>query len=877
MARIALKFVVFLASALSFAPATLHAQDASFTATDLFDRTDERLDLLFPAFERLDDSLALSAREELDAAMTFGASASAASPANGATVYVERQDYSSPIYGASCVGEPFVVGSRTFSNGIGTHADSRLRVQCGQAIARFKAQVGLNAKTPGSVQFALSTSYDGDETQYLWRSEVVRGGDEPIEVDVTLPSDRAGDKRVLYLYAFTTDDGPSFDQANWLDPVVVLENGQEIALGTQAVTPRLETSEPPFSFTYDGVSSREFLKSWTFERREYAFDNGVRANGRACEYRWTDPKTKLVVAANVRYLDPYGAADWIVTFENQGSADTPLIENVLALDATLCFGADMVPWTIHTLKGDNCDATSWAPLDRELDADKEVAFAPVGGRSSNGAFPFWNILPRKTTETEHTDGVFFALGWTGQWNANFTRVKDKRSLLRATAGMETFASVLRPGEKIRMPRALYMPWSGDRVASQALFGRMMMENFTPKSDRHPVRLDLVEQCFDRYYRKRAGWERCDAQIESAQALKAIGGTAYWFDAAWFPVGFPNGVGNWYSDKTNFPNGVEELGVALKAMDMRFILWFEPERVAANTEIANEYPDYVFGGKNGGLYKLNDPAARKFLQERLLKCVKDFKVDVYRNDFNIDPYSYWLTADEPNRKGMTEIRYVEGLYETWDALIAANPGLWIDNCASGGRRIDLETLSRSVPLWRSDTCCWPGHPEWDQAHTVGIAQFLPLYSCSSWSSDEYTFRSAANPGAIMQYDFLDTTYDQARAKASLDEAKTYQKFWYGDFYPLTPVPEGVTSTVAWQLHRADLDAGLIYVFRQSDSRYPMVEIQPREIDFDAEYLVRVRQRYGDGERKTMSGKELYEYNATLKEKASSCVIEYMKTR
>jgi len=42
-------------------------------------------------------------------------------------------------------------------------------------------------------------------------------------------------------------------------------------------------------------------------------------------------------------------------------------------------------------------------------------------------------------------------------------------------------------------------------------------------------------------------------------------------------------------------------------------------------------------------------------------------------------------DTPDRQGMTEIRYVEGLYEMWDELRAKHPGLLIDNCASGGRR------------------------------------------------------------------------------------------------------------------------------------------------------------------------------------------------
>ena len=131
-----------------------------------------------------------------------------------------------------------------------------------------------------------------------------------------------------------------------------------------------------------------------------------------------------------------------------------------------------------------------------------------------------------------------------------------------------------------------------------------------------------------------------------------------------------------------------------------------------------------GGENGGLYKLNDPEARAFLTNLLVTRIREFGVDVYRNDFNIDPLHFWRQNDTPNRQGITEIRYVEGHYEMWNRFREEFPGLWIDNCASGGRRIDLETTSISIPLWRSDTCCWAGHPEWDQTQTLGLAQYLP---------------------------------------------------------------------------------------------------------------------------------------------------------
>ncbi len=51
--------------------------------------------------------------------------------------------------------------------------------------------------------------------------------------------------------------------------------------------------------------------------------------------------------------------------------------------------------------------------------------------------------------------------------------------------------------------------------------------------------------------------------------------------------------------------------------------------------------------------------------------------------------------------MTEIGHIEGLYKMWDDLLARHPGLRIDNCASGGRRLDIEMMSRSFAVWRTD--------------------------------------------------------------------------------------------------------------------------------------------------------------------------------
>ena len=80
-------------------------------------------------------------------------------------------------------------------------------------------------------------------------------------------------------------------------------------------------------------------------------------------------------------------------------------------------------------------------------------------------------------------------------------------------------------------------------------------------------------------------------------------------------------------------------------------------------------------------------------------------------------------DTEDRQGITEIKHVTGYLAYWDELRRRHPDMLIDSCASGGRRNDLETMRRAVPLWRSDYAFEPvGH----QCMTYGISLWLPFH-------------------------------------------------------------------------------------------------------------------------------------------------------
>ena len=57
------------------------------------------------------------------------------------------------------------------------------------------------------------------------------------------------------------------------------------------------------------------------------------------------------------------------------------------------------------------------------------------------------------------------------------------------------------------------------------------------------------------------------------------------------------------------------------------------------------------------------------------------IDLYRQDFNMEPLGFWRNNDPPDRQGITEIRHVEGFLAYWDELRRRHPEMPIDTCAA----------------------------------------------------------------------------------------------------------------------------------------------------------------------------------------------------
>jgi alpha-galactosidase len=250
--------------------------------------------------------------------------------------------------------------------------------------------------------------------------------------------------------------------------------------------------------------------------------------------------------------------------------------------------------------------------------------------------------------------------------------------------------------------------------------------------------------------------------------------------------------------------------------------------------------------------------------------------VFRQDFNIAPLGFWQAADAPDRQGIAENRYVAGLYTMWDELRRRHPNLTIDNCASGGRRIDLETCSRSYPLWRSDTQCYfRAIPVQDQVQTAGLSLYVPLHAAGAWSFEPYLFRSVATMGTSICQDLRkmdEATAQQARSVIA--EMKRLRPLWQGDYYPLFSINVDETQWCGWQFHRVDLDKGFAMLFRRSGSPYSSAQIALHGLDPKAKYRV----DFADENRtEVLNGAQLQSWQATLNSPGTSSLIVYERKK
>lgn len=534
----------------------------------------------------------------------------------------------------------------------------------------------------------------------------------------------------------------------------------------------------------------------------------------------------------------FGATEWQVHLKREEGMGPETVRGLQSADFTIAFPSSNAV-TLHWSKGSHAETSDFEPREQVLEAGVSVSLHSFGGRSSDGVMPYFNL-------SDGNGGLILAVGWTGDWRASFTLEGPGR--VRFTAGLDAERLALPAGEELHLPSILVMPYAVGWIEGQNKFRRLMLAHFTPLNH-PPMKLMPVAASVHGMIGFNDTTEENLCSLAADIAATRLPVDTFWLDAGWNEGGFARGQGNMNPDPKRFPRGLDPVGAAAVANGLRFLVWFEPERAMTGTWLDREHPDWLFLPRNTPpelkyqendgfrLLNLGNPDAFKWVLDTVSQTIETARISIYRQDFNLYPAYFWKTDEAEEQQTLNQVRHINGLYRFLDGLVERFPALIMDNCASGGRRLDFEMMRRMAAYWHSDSC-WDSkdYPRNVQAMTHGVSLWLPLHGLGAASVDPVALRSGMGACGSFANKFRDPAEVEA-LRAHLDRYLPVRALFAGDYYPLTPWTVDKKEWLAFQFHDHKKQAGIVQAFCGDTEGREDFAVRLCGLEQDASYEVR----------------------------------------
>lgn len=622
----------------------------------------------------------------------------------------------------------------------------------------------------------------------------------------------------------------------------------------------------PVSFNHGGSGLRGIPQAWGPSSAVRTLTPAITET----VYQAREPGGCLALRVEALRYHDFPVLEWTAWLRNVADRPSELITDLLGLDASFAG----YPAALHHGNGDFCSPDSYRWDTAPLAATSPVELAPRGGRPCDGAFPYFRLL-------FPDGGLTIAVGWPGQWQARFVARDGSVSV---QAGQERTRLRLQPGETIRTPRITLLAWDGEQDRAVNLWRRWYREHVMPRPGGRKLRPLLSLAATDEGEEFTGATETNQVAYQRRFAGNGVDYDVWWLDAGWYPCRDEAGVrrwprtGTWRPDPERFPRGLGPVSAEASAHGAKLLVWFEPERVVAGTELSREHPEWILPPPNdqstdsgqlvSGLLDLGNPACRAWLVELVSNFVVSQGVGIYRQDFNFAPLDYWRAHDPDDRQGMTENLHVQGYLAFWDELRHRYPEVLIDSCASGGRRNDLETMRRAVPLHYTDYG-YGEHASKLDFHRA-LFEWLPYFreTSQSWDieearragidareGDSFAFHCALAP-------MLSPALNIRAAAVDFEQLGKMIGLWRlvadilldGDYHSLTPPGRRGDEWVAWQFDRPEPDGsdGFVQAIRLSNCDNPRLTVHLRALEAASTYRFEEAET---GEQRTATGADL----------------------
>ncbi len=567
----------------------------------------------------------------------------------------------------------------------------------------------------------------------------------------------------------------------------------------------------PLSFVYGGRKINgipaEFAPK---ENREFLDANMTRTT-----IIGQDAKGLEIRVEYTEYRD-YPVTEWVAYFTNRGGEATEILSDIKIIDGV--FEGENPLYTYGN--GDNCRPDGYEFWTEELKAPRTIY--PVDGTACAGASPFMRL--------RFADyGVNIAVGWPAMWESTVAPVVGGVAF---KLGQRRCNMKILPGETMRTPRVYFMGFTGGEDRARNLWRRWYFAHIIPREYGHPISPKLVLHTFMIDGKPEfTGTTEANQLHGIDEYLKSgLKPDIWWLDAGWYACNFDwPFIGTWKPNPEHYPNGMGPVGKKCEENDIQFLVWFEPERVRKGTELWDEHPEWILHteDENQGLLNLGDPACCDWIIERVDSIIKESHVHIYRQDFNYSPLRAWELNEAEDRIGALENLHVQGYLRYWDTLMFRNPNLWCDSCASGGRRNEMETLRRAVPLHYTDVG-YGHHPIKQKQHRL-MFEWIPYFRAHThnWDNDEGGYENGGKPLDNFAYQnaltpSVTSMIEYYHPEEIKELGRRFHPVWRraaeimmsGDYYPLTECRRDPHDYYAMQFDDPVQRIGFVQVIRNT---------------------------------------------------------------
>ena len=317
-------------------------------------------------------------------------------------------------------------------------------------------------------------------------------------------------------------------------------------------------------------------------------------------------------------------------------------------------------------------------------------FGQVGSMPTRGYFPFAALEDRKA-------GVTWAmqLACPSSWQMEIRRKDDCLSMMASLADEDFghWTKTVAPGECFRTPEAYVTTGKGgvDEVSQRLL--TIQRRNMPRPQAELPVMFN--EYCTT------WGNPTHENLREIAECLEGKGLDFLVIDAGWYRQpgkGWSDCGGDWIpEEKEMFPRGLKATADMIRSHGMIPGLWFEPETCAADSDIFRREEmllkrhGSVIDTDNRRFLDLRKEEVREYLRERVTGLLKKCGFGYIKVDYND---CIGVGCDDRDSLGEGLRQNIQGTLRFFRGMREEIPELYIENCASGGHRLEPSLMAVS---------------------------------------------------------------------------------------------------------------------------------------------------------------------------------------